>query len=133
MQSMRPSIPANVPPRATGVLGTSGDITASVATDASALDTKPDARAAPGTAAATDANSAQGSVTATTPNAVQNDALRKTAQKAGAKSQPKPKPVKVSKPKTPKKNTKQPPAPAPASGSTAPLTPAANPAAPPKQ
>jgi outer membrane protein assembly factor BamD len=135
MQSMRPSIPASVPARATGVLGTSGDITASVATDASALDTKPDARAAPGTAAGTDANSAQGSVTATTPSAVQNDALRKTAQKAGAKSQPKPKPVKVSKPKTPKKNTKQPPAPAPAAGSTAPVTPApaANPAAPPKQ
>ena len=85
MQSMRPSIPASVPARATGVLGTSGDITASVATDASALDTKPDARAAPGTAAGTDANSAQGSVTATTPSAVQNDALRKTAQKAGAR------------------------------------------------
>jgi outer membrane protein assembly factor BamD len=135
MQNMHPSIPANVPPRAAGVLGTSGDITASVATDASALDTKPDARTAPGTAAATDASPAQGAVTATTPSAAQKDALNKTAQKAGTKGPPKAKPVKVSKPKTPKKAAKPPAAPAQAPGSSAPVTPApaANPTAPTKQ
>jgi outer membrane protein assembly factor BamD len=106
MQTMRPTVPANVPARAAGMLGTSGDITASVATDASALDTKPDARApaaAPGTEAA---------VTAQSASAVQKDAVQKTAEKAG-----KAKPVKASKskapkaPKAPKKNTKQPPKP----------------------
>jgi outer membrane protein assembly factor BamD len=46
MEPMRPEIPANVPAVAAGALGTSGDITVSVPADASALDTKPDARAA---------------------------------------------------------------------------------------
>src|ERR1017187_2930561 len=54
MQGMRPSIPANVPPRAACLLGTSGDITVSVATDASALDTNPDARTTPPAAAGTE-------------------------------------------------------------------------------
>ena len=111
MQTMRPSVPANVPARAAGVLGTSGDITASVATDASALDTKPDARAPAGTEAT------QGTVTAQSASAVQKDAVQKTAEKAG-----KAKPVKASKskaPKAPKKTSKQPPKP-PADSNTLP-------------
>ena len=129
MQSMRPSVPANVPPRAAGLLGTSGDITASVATDASALDTKPDARtAAPAAGAGTEASSARGAVTAQSASAAATDATRKTAQ--AAKSQPKkpkpaktPKPAKAPKPKTPKKGAEQPSAPAPAADSTAPPKP----------
>jgi outer membrane protein assembly factor BamD len=129
MQAMRPTIPANVPPRAAGMLGTSGDITASVATDASALDTKPDARTAagagggtsgaaggtataPGTAGAADAASEQAPVTAQSASAVQKDAIQKTAQKSAAKKAAKV--AKASKPKAPKKTDKQPSKPAPA-------------------
>jgi outer membrane protein assembly factor BamD len=46
MEPMRPEVPANVPAVAAGALGTSGDITVSVPTDASALDANPDARTA---------------------------------------------------------------------------------------
>jgi outer membrane protein assembly factor BamD len=105
MQSMHPTVPANVPPRAAGLLGTSGDITASVAADPTALETKPDARTA---APETEASPTQGAVTAQSAAAVQKDAVQKTAEKA-AKSQPKPKPVKTAaKPKAPPKKTKQP-------------------------
>jgi outer membrane protein assembly factor BamD len=112
MQSMKPTIPANVPPRAAGLLGTSGDITASVATDVTALDTKPDARTAADTSAApaSDAAVTQGTVTAQSASAVQKDAVSKTAQKSAAK---KPKTAKVSKPKAaPKKSAKAAAAPA---------------------
>jgi outer membrane protein assembly factor BamD len=129
MQSMRPSVPANVPARAAGLLGTSGDITASVATDASALDTKPDARA-PAAGAGTEAASTQGAVTAQTAAAAETDAIKKTAQ--NAKSQPKkPKTPKTPKPKTPKKGAK-PPQPAPAGSNALPATtlPADSPAPP---
>jgi outer membrane protein assembly factor BamD len=123
MQGMRPSIPANVPPRAAGLLGTSGDITVSVATDASALDTNPDARTTPPAAAGTETTSAQGGAAA--PAAAQIDAAQKPPMKTASKSQPKPKkPAKTPKPKTPKKSAKQPPPkPAPATDSSAPPKP----------
>lgn len=125
MQPMRPSIPASVPARAAGGLGTSGDITASVAADASALDTNPDARTAQPAAAGTDAGATAGAVTAQSPRAVETDAVRKSAQKAGTKTAAKPKPAKTAKPKTPKKTAK----PAPAAASSAPPAPAPAPAA----
>jgi outer membrane protein assembly factor BamD len=121
MQGMRPSIPANVPPRAAGLLGTSGDITVSVATDASALDTNPDARATPPAAAGPETTAAQGGAAA--PAVAQGDATQKPPQKAALKSLPKPKkPAKTPKPKTPKKSAKQPP-PTPAADSIAPPKP----------
>ena len=118
MQPVHPSVPANVPARAAGMLGTSGDITASVATDASALDTKPDARSAAGAGAGAgtaegtatgvtagaDAGSAQTPVTAQSASAVQKDAIQKTSEKA-SKAQAK-RAAKVSKPKEPKKSSK---------------------------
>ncbi|HUP03352.1 MAG TPA: outer membrane protein assembly factor BamD [Bryobacteraceae bacterium] len=109
MTAMKPTIPANVPARAAGVLGTSGDITASVATDANALDTKPDARTADTAAAgATGADSQQGSVTATTASSVERDALAKSSQNPnGQKSNDKKqKTAKVSKAKEPKPSKK---------------------------
>jgi outer membrane protein assembly factor BamD len=132
MESMHPSIPANVPARAAGMLGTSGDITASVATDASALDTKPDARTAqpgaPGTAAVSAAGEA-----APTQLDPSSKLAQKPVQKAGAKSLPKPKPVKVAKPKAPKKTAKPAPQPAPAAdSSTAPKPAPTDSSAPPK-
>jgi outer membrane protein assembly factor BamD len=114
MQGMRPSVPANVPQTAAGVLGTSGDITVSVPGDASALDNNPDARAvppgqagAPGEAGAQAAPAEAGAQAA----AGQPGAAPQAPAKSNAKSQKKTKP-----PKPPKKAkaAKQPPAPAPA-------------------
>ena len=114
MQGMRPSVPANVPQTAAGVLGTSGDITVSVPGDASALDNNPDARAvppgqagAPGEAGAQAAPAEAGAQAA----AGQPGAAPQAPAKSNAKSQKKTKP-----PKPPKKAkaAKQPPPPAPA-------------------
>jgi outer membrane protein assembly factor BamD len=114
MQGMRPSVPANVPQTAAGVLGTSGDITVSVPGDASALDNNPDARAvppgqagAPAEAGAQAAPAEAGTQAAAGPAA----AAPQAQAKSNAKSQKKTKP-----PKPPKKAkaAKQPPAPAPA-------------------
>jgi hypothetical protein len=101
------------------LLGTSGDITVSVATDASALDTNPDARTTPPAAAGTAPGSPEGG------SAAQIDAAQKPPMKTASKSQPKPKkPAKTPKPKTPKKSAKQPPPkPAPATDSSAPPKP----------
>jgi len=144
MQPVHPTVPANVPARAAGMLGTSGDITASVATDASALDTKPDARTAPGTAGtaagtaagnAPGADAAQAPVTAQSASAVQKDAVQKTSEKASKTAAKKT--AKVSKPKEPKKSTKQPPKPKTAPAATPSALPKpdlpADSSAPPKQ
>lgn len=123
MQGMRPSIPANVPPVAAGMLGTSGDITVSVPGDASALDNNPDARSAPpGQAAAgTEASAQTGAQTAPASQA---------PAKSPAKAQKKAKPAKAPKPpKPPKKGQPQvapaaaTPAPAPAAGGDTPPKP----------
>jgi outer membrane protein assembly factor BamD len=123
MQGMRPSIPANVPPVAAGMLGTSGDITVSVPGDASALDNNPDARSAPpGQAAAgTEASAQTGAQTAPASQA---------PAKSPAKAQKKAKPAKPPKPpKPPKKGQPQvapaaaTPAPAPAAGGDTPPKP----------
>ena len=142
MQPMRPTVPANVPARAAGMLGTSGDITATVATDASALDTKPDARIATGTAAGAatgaaapvglDPTGVPGAITAQSASAVAKDAVQKTSEVAGTKAPAKKgaKPAKVaktSKPKPPKKSATPPANPALAPTAPADLT------APPKQ
>jgi outer membrane protein assembly factor BamD len=129
MQGMRPSIPANVPPIAAGMLGTSGDITVSVPGDASALDNNPDARSVPPGQAAAGAG-APGETGA--PAAAGQAAAAPQAQaKSNAKSQKKAKPPKPAKP--PKKTKPQPaqaPAPAPAPAPAA--APAAGGDAPPK-
>ena len=114
MQGMRPSVPANVPQTAAGVLGTSGDITVSVPGDASALDNNPDARAVPpGQAGAPGEAGAQAAPAAAGAQAAAGSAVAapQAPAKSNAKSQKKTKP-----PKPPKKAkaAKQPPAPAPA-------------------
>ena len=114
MQGMRPSVPANVPQTAAGVLGTSGDITVSVPGDASALDNNPDARAVPpgqvGAPAEAGAQAAPAEAGAQAAGGSAAAAPQAPA-KSNAKSQKKTKP-----PKPPKKAkaAKQPPAPAPA-------------------
>jgi len=114
MQGMRPSVPANVPQTAAGVLGTSGDITVSVPGDASALDNNPDARAVPpGQAGAPGEAGAQAAPAEAGAQAAAGSAVAapQAPAKSNAKSQKKTKP-----PKPPKKAkaAKQPPAPAPA-------------------
>ena len=47
MEGLRPTIPASVPASAAGTQGVSADVSAAIATDASALDKNPDARANP--------------------------------------------------------------------------------------
>ncbi len=47
MTSLRPGIPASVPPPAATAIGATADVTVSTVTDSSALDTKPDARQNP--------------------------------------------------------------------------------------
>jgi outer membrane protein assembly factor BamD len=125
MEGMRPSIPANVPPIAAGTLGTSGDITVSVPSDASALDTNPDARAVPpgqasvgvGAPGETGAPAAAGQGAAT-PQATTTQAQAKSSAKNQKKAKT-PKPPKAPK----KKDTKQQPVPAPAPGGGTPPKP----------
>ena len=131
MQGMRPSIPANVPPVAAGMLGTSGDITVSVPGDASALENNPDARSVPPGQAGAGAG-APGE-TGAQAAAGQAAAAPQAQAKGNAKNQKKAKP-----PKPPKKTKSQPapaatptpPTPAPAAAPAA--TPAAGGDAPPK-
>jgi outer membrane protein assembly factor BamD len=131
MQGMRPSIPANVPPLAAGMLGTSGDITVSVPGDASALENNPDARAVPpeqasagaGAPAEAGAQAAPGEAGAQTA-AGQAAATPQAQAKSNAKSRKKTKP-----PKPPKKTKAAKQAPAPAPAATPAATPAAAPAA----
>jgi len=47
MESLRPSIPASVPPAAAGTTGVTAEVSASVVSDSTALDTNPDARRNP--------------------------------------------------------------------------------------
>ena len=123
MQGMRPSVPANVPQVAAGILGTSGDITVSVPGDASALENNPDARAVPpgrasaeaGATGEAGAQAAEGQEAAATPQA---------QAKSNAKNQKKTKAPKPPKPPKKTKAAKQqpdlPPAPTPAPGADAP-------------
>jgi outer membrane protein assembly factor BamD len=95
MEGLRPSIPANVPPGAAGVQGTSGDVTVSAAGDPSALENNPDARANPpaeGGAEAAPAAEGGAAAPAATPQAAQpNNKKQATPPK---------------QPKAPKKNGK---------------------------
>jgi outer membrane protein assembly factor BamD len=56
MEGLRPTIPASVPASAGGTQGVSAEVSASVATDSSALDNNPDARANPPAAGAAPAS-----------------------------------------------------------------------------
>ncbi len=113
MEPMRPSIPANVPAVAAGALGTSGDVTVSMPTDASALDTNPDARtAAPASPDAAAPAAAQAPIDANA--AAAQPAQTPVTQNAGANNQKKRKIS--SKPRRPVKK----PAAQPASAASSP-------------
>jgi outer membrane protein assembly factor BamD len=119
MQGLRPTVPVSIPASAAGSLGVSADVSAAIATDSSALDKNPDARANPpagGAAAGT------GTGTEQTAAAVPDNTPPPTNHPF--------KPKKAKKVKAAKKNAKPVPAAAPAQPVAAPAQPAAGPGQP---
>ena len=119
MEGLRPTVPVSIPASAAGTLGVSADVSAAIATDSSALDKNPDARANPPGGAAAGAGAGPAA----------------TGQAAAADNTPPPtnhpfKPKKQKKGKAAAKTNVK-PAPAPAQPASAPA--AAQPGAAPGQ
>jgi outer membrane protein assembly factor BamD len=115
MQGLRPTVPVSVPASAAGSLGVSADVSAAIATDSSALDKNPDARANPpaaGAAATGTGTAAADSGTGQAATAAQDNAPPPTNHPY--------KPKKAKKVKAAKKNAKPAPSPAPAQPASAP-------------
>ena len=96
MEGFHPSIPASVPASAAGTQGVSADVTAAVATDSSALDNNPDARANPpaqGGAAAGEAAGGTGQAAAAEQAPPPSNHVLKTKKKAKQPKTSKGKPV----------------------------------------
>jgi outer membrane protein assembly factor BamD len=92
MEGLRPTIPVSVPASAAGTTGVSADVSAAIATDSSALDRNPDARANPPAAAGaagTEAGGAQGAGTGQTAQAAQSSTVPPTNHPLKPKKQKK--------------------------------------------